>query len=80
MSSLFFPVCSTPTSPSYGTVSADGASVQFTCDTGYTMNGESFGFCTDDGTGWNIETPTCGELCLTELHDPSNLFNGKHIK
>ncbi|KAH3843096.1 hypothetical protein DPMN_116603, partial [Dreissena polymorpha] len=51
--------CSTPTKPANGNVTADGAEVTFTCDSGYSMNGSSSGVCGSNGTGWSIATPAC---------------------
>ncbi|XP_052281309.1 CUB and sushi domain-containing protein 3-like [Dreissena polymorpha] len=62
-SSLDYPSCecSTPTKPANGNVTADGAEVTFTCDSGYSMNGSSSGVCGSNGTGWSIATPACSK-------------------
>ncbi|XP_053399660.1 sushi, von Willebrand factor type A, EGF and pentraxin domain-containing protein 1-like isoform X1 [Mercenaria mercenaria] len=51
--------CETPSAPVNGNVSADGETVIFYCDTGFTMSGGSTGNCNNDGTGWSIPTPQC---------------------
>lgn len=55
------PECLTPSTPSDGSVTADGETVTFTCNTGFTMSGDSTGTCNTDGTGWSIATPQCGK-------------------
>ena len=36
----------------------------YTCDVGYSLQGSAVRACKEDGTGWDIEAPTCGELIL----------------
>ena len=59
---LFDTDCDPPPAISGGNVSVsqDGKSVTFTCDTGYSLNGDVTGTCLTDGTGWDVVPPTCG--------------------
>lgn len=55
-----FSVCTTPPDPANGKVDADGVLITYTCDLGYTLSEDQMGFCTNNGSGWSIQTPTCG--------------------
>jgi hypothetical protein len=57
---IYFQECETPVAPVNGSVNADGEIVTFSCNTGFTMSGDSTGTCNNDGTGWSIATPQCG--------------------
>jgi len=42
-----------------------GATVTYTCNTGYTLNGSSMRTCQADGT-WTGSDPTCDSECLLQ--------------
>ncbi|WAQ98147.1 SVEP1-like protein [Mya arenaria] len=51
-------------------LSADGMSVTYTCDTGFTLNGAGIRSCNTDGTGWTGTEPSC--VSCPELTTLSN--------
>ncbi|WAQ98671.1 SVEP1-like protein [Mya arenaria] len=60
--------CTTPAAPENGAVNADGQTITYTCDVGYTMTGNDSGVCGSDGSGWSVETPSCVQCTpLTNL-------------
>ena len=34
----------------------------YTCDAGYSLKGSAVRICRDDGTGWETDPPSCGQL------------------
>ncbi|KAL4230224.1 Sushi [Mactra antiquata] len=65
-------VCESPPSIDNGyiVVSEDGMSVEYRCNTGYTMNGTSYVICQHDNLGWNGTAPIC--VTCSDLNAPSN--------
>lgn len=57
-------VCSPPEPPLHGgqTISEDKTTVTFWCEPGYSINGQSSLKCSEDGSGWNGEVPSCCEF------------------
>ncbi|XP_052791551.1 LOW QUALITY PROTEIN: uncharacterized protein LOC128225682 [Mya arenaria] len=51
-------------------LSANGMSVTYTCDTGFTLNGAGIRSCNTDGTGWTGTEPSC--VSCPELTTLSN--------
>ena len=45
-------------------ISADRSTVTYTCETGYTLNGNQFRWCLDAGAGWNGTDPSCGMFIM----------------
>ena len=64
---LFSVSCPILGAPSNGnlTQTTDGVttSIQFSCDTGFSLSGEATLACLDTGS-WNGTSPTCGEFDL----------------
>ena len=60
---LFLSVCDAPEPPMQGnlTLSGDKTSVTFSCEPGYSINGQGSLSCLEDGGGWSGEVPTCCE-------------------
>ena len=59
-----------PVAPLNGNVvyGSDVTIAKYTCNTGYTLQGYTEGFCQDDGTGWNTSVPDCGKItCILFL-------------
>ncbi|XP_035669063.1 sushi, von Willebrand factor type A, EGF and pentraxin domain-containing protein 1-like [Branchiostoma floridae] len=68
--------CSARTAPTNGAVNTTGSAsyqddVQFTCDQGYQLNGDSSATCQADGT-WNASVPTCTVVQCPALTPPTN--------
>ena len=61
----FIVVCQSPKPLANGTMVSNGATVNYTCDLGYTINGITSRSCASDGTGWSGNDPLCGNfICL----------------
>ena len=60
----FVSVCESLTPPSNGniTLSTDGRTATYTCNPGFTLNGDMARVCLMDGTAWNGTAPTCGKI------------------
>ena len=56
-------VCEPLLPPADGTIitSSDSKTVTYSCNSGYTLNGDAVRVCRMDGTAWNGTDPTCGE-------------------
>ncbi|XP_078589324.1 complement receptor type 2-like [Branchiostoma floridae x Branchiostoma japonicum] len=68
--------CPARTAPANGAVNPTGAAsyqdeVQFTCDQGYQLNGNSSATCEADGT-WSASVPTCTVVQCPTLTPPTN--------
>ncbi|XP_053399292.1 CUB and sushi domain-containing protein 3-like [Mercenaria mercenaria] len=68
--------CTLPTPPFNGDVAygLDVTVAKFTCDSGYTLHGDTEGYCQDDGSGWNTSVPDC-VACSTLSVSPGTSFN-----
>ena len=40
-------------------VSSDGLEISYTCNVGYTLNGNRTLTCLSDGSGWHADAPLC---------------------
>ena len=58
----FIVVCQSPKPLANGTMVSNGATVNYTCDLGYTINGITSRSCASDGTGWSGNDPFCGNF------------------
>ena len=58
----FIVVCQSPKPLANGTMVSNGATVNYTCDLGYTINGMTSRACASDGTGWSGVDPFCGNF------------------
>jgi len=47
-------------------ISADHSSVQYSCDVGYTLNGQVSQVCQTGGKGWSGVVPICGK-CMNQI-------------
>ncbi|XP_045206696.2 CUB and sushi domain-containing protein 1-like [Mercenaria mercenaria] len=54
-------VCNPLTKPSNGsiTISSSGMLADFSCDVGFTLDGSTNASCSEDGSGWDNNIPTC---------------------
>ena len=59
---ISFTVCNSPPTLLNGNITSDGMTATYTCEQGYSMNGTQTRVCRQDGTGWNGEPPTCGNI------------------
>ena len=59
-------MCQAPAKPLFGnlTISEDRMTASFTCELGYTLNGDANLVCMANGNGWNGTAPTCGMFVL----------------
>jgi hypothetical protein len=59
-----FKVCEDLEPPEFGQVNIDGSGTvaSYTCNVGYTMDGDRSRDCQLDGTSWTGNAPTCGRL------------------
>ena len=78
----FSAVCNTPASPSNGDiwVSSDGMTVTYSCDLGYTLQGETSNTCNTDGSGWLHGQPSCSKCFLAELLTRSLLHHFETVQ
>ena len=62
----YVPVCKPPNTPANGhiKISEDGMTINYTCNTGYSLNGVGTRLCQTDGLGWNELDPTCRKSSL----------------
>ena len=58
----FIVVCQSPKPLANGTMVSNGATVNYTCDLGNTINGMTSRACASDGTGWSGVDPFCGNF------------------
>ena len=60
-----FTVCEPPLFPVNGnvSVSTDGLTASYECDTGYILAGNTERSCLDDGSGWSGTEPSCSKSC-----------------
>ena len=61
--------CDVPVAPPNGQVilSDTKLSLNYHCDSGYTISGSSGRVCSSDGTGWTGSQPSCGMISLLLL-------------
>ena len=59
----FLVVCIPPLTPTNGELvkSADGMVVNYTCKSGYSLEGVATRHCQSDGSGWDESSPTCSK-------------------
>lgn len=59
-------VCDTPSTISNGmtTMSSDEQVVDYTCDLGFTLSGDSRRLCSTQGNGWTGSQPSCGNYIV----------------
>ena len=57
-----FSVCNRPSPPTNGSVwlSADGMTAVYSCELGFTLDGQGNSTCGQGGSGWSTTSPTCG--------------------
>lgn len=69
-------VCKLPLTPTNGkiTVSDDGTTISYSCNSGYSLEGVSARKCQTDGSGWDESDPTCSKYTVTTsiLHMSQN--------
>ena len=70
-----FKVCEDLVAPDFGQVSVDGTGLvaTYTCDVGYTLDGDRSRDCQSDGASWTGSSPTCGKIYITRLSINSSL-------
>ena len=59
---FWFSECELPTSPDNGSlaVSNNGYTVTYSCNVGYSLNGDVTRTCQGSGQSWNGSPPSCG--------------------
>lgn len=69
--------CIAPSSVPNGTlfIHSDGGNVDYQCDVGFSLHGDSMRSCTVDGSGWSGEQPFCGRIYVILC----TLFSGMFI-
>ena len=62
---VFFSVCIPPLPLANGTVvvSINKSIVTYSCEPGFTLDGNNVRVCQSDGSGWDGSVPTCGKSC-----------------
>ena len=58
---MYITACQDPSLPADGQVFADGQTATYSCNTGYTLDGQPVRACASDGTGWNGTDPFCSK-------------------
>ena len=71
-------MCEDPNIPINGSISSDGITVSYSCDVGYSVEGDRLRSCGNDSSGWRGTDPTCSKfrsVCDHGLHSRTILKN-----
>ena len=79
---LSLPVdCNSPPVPQHGSMTANGSHATYTCQIGYSLNGDPVRTCATDGTGWSGSEPVCSKYNINfNFHYKRINFSSDYVR